>query len=89
MIPELTPSEYIRIVIGSVLVGIVASLPTYATSHSIEVAAISFVGFFVGALIQAFGLAQPVLNGAALRFYSRNPVLARAAKDAQEDDDNA
>lgn len=84
MIPELTPSEYIRIVIGSFLIGIVASLPTYATSRSIEMAVISFVGFFVGALLQAFGLAQPVINAAALRFYSRNPVVARAAKNAQE-----
>lgn len=87
MIPELTPSEYIRIVIGSFLIGIAASLPTYAASRSIEMAVISFVGFFVGALLQAFGLAQPVINAAALRFYSRNPVVAQAAKNAQEGED--
>lgn len=87
MIPELTSSEYIRIVIGSFLIGIVASLPTYATSRSIEMAVISFVGFFVGALLQAFGLAQPVINAAAMRFYSRNPGVAQAARDAKKDED--
>lgn len=86
MIPDLTTSEYIRIVIGSILLGLAPTIPVYAMSHSFEEAVVSFLGFFIAALLHAFGLAVPIINGAAARFLAKsNATTAKAMRERKRD----
>lgn len=67
MVPSLTWSEYIRIAVGSFLIGAAGAIPTYASSHSIEITVISFLSFFIASLLNAFGLVAPTMNSAINR----------------------
>lgn len=78
MIPELTLSEYIRIAVGSFLIGAAASIPLYASTHSYETAGIGFLSFFIAALLNAFGLVAPTLNGAMNRSLNLSALKKRS-----------
>lgn len=86
MIPELTTSEYIRILIGSFLIGLAPTVPVYAMSKSFEEALVAFIGFFIAALLHAFGLVVPVINGATHRFLAHsNATTAKAVRERKKD----